>query len=66
VSSPLAGNRATTTAANYLAFVQLASIRLHAVTTLMMASRSWDDFKRMINVALPKKGKNLEFNFGPQ
>jgi len=36
---------------------------LHAVTALMTASRSWDDFKRMINVAFPKKGANLEFNF---
>ena len=39
-------------------------VRIHAVTTLMTASRSWDDFKRMINVALPKKGTNLEFDFG--
>jgi hypothetical protein len=38
---------------------------LHAVTTLMTASRSWGDFKRMINIALPKKGTNLEFDFGP-
>jgi hypothetical protein len=36
---------------------------LHAVTALMTAARNWDDFKRMINVALPKKGANLEFNF---
>jgi hypothetical protein len=39
---------------------------LHAVTTLMTASRSWEDFKRMMNVALPKKGTNLEFDFGPE
>jgi hypothetical protein len=38
---------------------------LHAVTTLMTASRNWDDFKRMINIALPKKGTNLEFDFRP-
>lgn len=36
---------------------------LHAVTALMTAARNWDDFKRMINVAFPKKGANLEFNF---
>jgi hypothetical protein len=36
---------------------------LHAVTALMTASRNWDDFKRMINIALPKRGTNLEFNF---
>ena len=29
------------------------------------ASRNWEDFKRMMNVALPKKGTNLEFDFGP-
>ena len=36
---------------------------LHAVTALMTAARNWDDFKRMLNVAFPKKGTNLEFNF---
>jgi hypothetical protein len=36
---------------------------LHAVTALMTASRNWEDFKRMINVAFPKKGTNLNFNF---
>lgn len=36
---------------------------LHAVTALMTASRNWDDFKRMINIAFPKKGTNLDFNF---
>jgi hypothetical protein len=41
------------------------SQHIHAVTTLMTASRNWDDFKRMMNVALPKKGTNLEFDFGP-
>jgi hypothetical protein len=29
----------------------------------MTASRNWDDFKRMMNIAFPKKGTNLEFNF---
>ncbi len=36
---------------------------LHAVTALMTVARNWDDFKRMLNVAFPKKGDNLEFNF---
>lgn len=36
---------------------------LHAVVSLMRASRSWEEFKRMLNVALPKKGSNLEFTF---
>jgi len=36
---------------------------LHAVTALMTAARNWDDFKRVIGVAFPKKGTNLEFNF---
>lgn len=36
---------------------------LHAVVALMTASRNWEDFKRMLNVAFPKKGSNLEFNF---
>ena len=29
---------------------------------LMTAARIWDGFKRMLDVAFPKK-KNLEFNF---
>jgi len=36
---------------------------LHAVTALMTAARNWDEFKRMMNTAFPKKGTNLEFNF---
>jgi hypothetical protein len=36
---------------------------LHAITALMTASRNWDDFKRMIDFACPKKGTNLDFNF---
>jgi hypothetical protein len=36
---------------------------LNAVVALMMASKNWDDFKRMINVAFPKKGTNLDFKF---
>ena len=29
----------------------------------MTVARNWDDFKRMLNVAFPKKGDNLEFDF---
>ena len=36
---------------------------LHAVTTLMTASRNWNEYVRMLNVALPKKGTNLELPF---
>jgi hypothetical protein len=36
---------------------------LYAVVALMTAARNWDEFKRMLNVAFPKKGANLEFNF---
>jgi P63C domain-containing protein len=36
---------------------------LHAVTALMTAARNWDEFKRMINAALPKKGANLRLPF---
>jgi hypothetical protein len=35
---------------------------LHAVVSLMKAARNWDEFKRMLNVALPKKGANLELD----
>lgn len=35
---------------------------LHAVVALMRAARSWEDFRRLINAALPKKGENLEFD----
>jgi hypothetical protein len=30
------------------------------------AARNWDEFKRMLNVAFPKKGTNLEFNVEPR
>lgn len=33
---------------------------LYAVTALMKASKSWAEFKRMVDAALPKKGANLE------
>jgi hypothetical protein len=36
---------------------------LHAVTVLMTASRSWSEFMRMVNAALPKKGTNLLLPF---
>ena len=36
---------------------------LHAVVALMTASKNWEDFKRMMNIAFPKKGTNLDFNF---
>jgi hypothetical protein len=35
---------------------------LHAVITLMKAAPSWNEFKKMINLALPKRGANLEMN----
>lgn len=36
---------------------------LHAVTTLMKASTSWDQFKLMLDTALPKRGNTLELPF---
>jgi hypothetical protein len=36
---------------------------IHAVTTLMRASTTWDEFKRMLDRSLPKRGENLSFNF---
>jgi hypothetical protein len=36
---------------------------LHAVTALMKASRSWDEFKRMVDKVFPRKGDNLSFDF---
>lgn len=39
---------------------------LHAVTALMTAARNWEEFKRMINAAFPKKGMNLQLNFWDQ
>ncbi len=35
---------------------------LHAVTVLMKGAQSWADFTRMINIALPKRGANLELD----
>ena len=32
---------------------------LHAVTALMKASRTWEDFKRMLNTVFPKRGDKL-------
>jgi len=36
---------------------------LHAVITLMKASKSWNQFKEMINTALPKRGSTLQLPF---
>lgn len=36
---------------------------LHAVVAFMRAARNWDEFKRNLNAAFPKKGSNLEFEF---
>lgn len=36
------------------------SQHLHAVLALMRASGSWDDFKKMIDLALPKRGDTLQ------
>jgi hypothetical protein len=36
---------------------------LHAVTTLMRASRSWAQFKSMLNQALPRRGDTLPLPF---
>lgn len=36
---------------------------LHAVITLMKASRSWDQFKLMLDTALPKRGSTLQLPF---
>ena len=36
---------------------------LYAVVALMTAAKNWDDFKRMLNLAFPRKGDNLELNF---
>lgn len=36
---------------------------LHAVTTLMKASPNWDQFKVMIDQALPKRGNTLQLPF---
>jgi hypothetical protein len=36
---------------------------LHAVTTLMRASRSWNQFKLMLDTALPKRGTTLQLPF---
>ena len=36
---------------------------LHAVTMLMKSCDSWDEFRRKLNRAAPKKGSNLELEF---
>lgn len=36
---------------------------LHAVITLMKASRNWNQFKLMLDTALPKRGKTLQLPF---
>lgn len=36
---------------------------LHAVTTLMKASPNWDQFKTMLDVALPKRGDTFQLPF---
>ena len=36
---------------------------IHAVTTLMRASRNWDQFKVMLDQALPKRGDTLQLPF---
>lgn len=36
---------------------------LHAVTTLMRASQNWDQFKTMVDQALPKRGDTLQLPF---
>ena len=36
---------------------------LHAVTALMRAATSWDQFKMMVDTAFPKKGKTLPLPF---
>jgi hypothetical protein len=36
---------------------------LHAVTTLMKAPKSWDQFKLMLDTALPRRGTTLQLPF---
>jgi hypothetical protein len=36
---------------------------LHAVTTLMKASKNWAQFKLMLDTALPKRGTTLQLPF---
>ena len=36
---------------------------LYALITFMRAEHNWDDFKRRLDVALPKQGTNLQFSF---
>jgi hypothetical protein len=36
---------------------------LHAVTTLMKASSGWDQFKLLIDQALPRRGDTLQLPF---
>jgi P63C domain len=36
---------------------------LYAVITFMRAETDWDEFKRRLDVALPRHGANLKFSF---
>ncbi len=36
---------------------------LHAVITLMRASKNWDQFKLMLDTALPKRGSTFQLPF---
>ena len=36
---------------------------LYAVITLMRTEDNWDDFRRCLDVALPRQGDNLKFSF---
>ena len=36
---------------------------LHAVITLMKASKSWGQFKLMLDMALPKRGTTLQLPY---
>lgn len=38
---------------------------LHAVVTLMKASKNWQQFKILLDTALPKKGDQIEMNIEP-
>jgi hypothetical protein len=36
---------------------------IHAVTTLMRASKNWNQFKLMLDTALPKRGDTLQLPY---
>jgi hypothetical protein len=36
---------------------------VHAVITLMRASKNWDQFKLMLDTALPKRGSTFQLPF---